>query len=216
MSQRVYTICLLPGDGIGREVIPAAREALLATGLRCRFVEVEVGWGCFKRHGTALPEETLEAVRAADASLLGAVASPSRRVPGYRSPVVGLRQALDLFACVRPVRSPALPDSRPGIDMVVIRENSEGLYAGREERTVSDGGDISAVAQRLITRRGSRRIAAFALDYARQHGRRTITIVHKANVLRETCGLFRESALEILTPPQQAGAIAVDELLVDT
>ena len=212
MSGRVYAICLLPGDGIGREVVPAAREALLATGLRCRFVEAEVGWECFERHGTALPDETLEAVRAADASLLGAVASPSRRVPGYRSPVVGLRQALDLFACVRPVRSPALAGCRPGIDMVIIRENSEGLYAGREERSVSEG-DISAVAQRVITRRASRRIAAFALDYARQHDRRTITIVHKANVLRETCGLC---ALEILTPPEQAGTIAVDELLVDT
>ena len=215
MSQHVYSVCLLPGDGIGRDVIPAAREALLATGLRCRFVEAEVGWECFERHGTALPDETLEAVRAADASLLGAVASPSRRVPGYRSPVVGLRQALDLFACVRPVRSPALAGCRPGIDMVIIRENSEGLYAGREERSGS-GEDISAVAQRVITRRASRRIAAFALDYARRNNRRRITIVHKANVLRETCGLFRESALEILTPPEQAETIAVDELLVDT
>src|SRR3712207_2722709 len=105
---RHYTICLVPGDGIGREVIPAAREALAATGLPCRFVDAQAGWECFEQHGTALPDATLETVRTADATLLGAVGSPSRRVAGYRSPVVGLRRALDLYACVRPVRTPPL------------------------------------------------------------------------------------------------------------
>ena len=210
---KTYTICLIPGDGIGREVIPAAREALVATGLRCRFVEAEAGWACFKRHGIALPDETLAAVRAASATLLGAVGSPSRRVAGYRSPVVGLRQALDLYACVRPVRTPPLPDQRPGVDMVIIRENSEGLYAGGEEVTGS-GEERTAVARRIITATGSRRIAAFALDYARRHGRRRITLVHKANVLRETCGLFRETALDVFSTVTDA--LTVDELLVDT
>jgi homoisocitrate dehydrogenase len=215
VNRTPYTICLLPGDGIGAEVIPAAREALLATGLPCRFVEAEVGWGTFQRHGTALPTETLDMVRFADATLLGAVSSPSQRVPGYRSPVVGLRQALDLYACIRPVRTPPLPGARPGVDMVVVRENSEGLYAGREERS-GEGEDTVATAQRVISARGSRRIAQWALRYAQQHNRRKITIVHKANVLRETCGLFRDTALAVLGAQGDATTIAVDELLVDT
>jgi homoisocitrate dehydrogenase len=211
MSRR-YTICLIPGDGIGREVVPAAREALLATGLQCEFVEAEAGWACFEQHGTALPDATLQAVKSADATLLGAVGSPLRRVAGYRSPVVGLRQALELYACIRPVRTPPLPEGRPGVDMVVIRENSEGLYSGQEE-TTGDGDERTAVARRIISATGSRRIVSFALDYARRHGRRKITVVHKANVLRETCGLFREIALDTLA---ESGDIAVDELLVDT
>ncbi len=215
MSNRPYTICLLPGDGIGGEVIPAARAALEATGLRFRFVEAEVGWGTFQRHGTALPTETLDMVRFADATLLGAVSSPSHRVAGYRSPVVGLRQALDLYACLRPVRTPPLPDQRPGVDMVVIRENSEGLYSGREERTGDEEGTV-ATALRVISARGSRRIAEFALRYAQQHNRRKVTVVHKANVLRETCGLFRDTALDVFGAQNGATTIAMDELLVDT
>ncbi|HEY0603090.1 MAG TPA: isocitrate/isopropylmalate dehydrogenase family protein [Herpetosiphonaceae bacterium] len=203
-----YHICLLPGDGIGPEVIGAAREVLEALSLDAVFDERPLGWECFRREGTALPDSTLAAVREADAALLGAVGSPSQRVAGYRSPVVALRRELDLYACVRPVRTPPLPNARTNIDLVVVRENSEGLYAGLEERS----GD-RAIAQRVITASGSARIARWALRYARQHGRQRITIVHKANVLRETCGLFRETALDVLA---DAGEIVVDELLVDT
>jgi len=203
-----YRICLIPGDGIGGEVIPAARAVLEATGLPARFTEAAAGWAAFERDGEALPAETLAAVRAADATLLGAVGSPLHRAPGYRSPVVALRRALDLYACVRPVQSPPLPGARPGVDLVVIRENTEGLYSGLEARD----GD-RATAQRVITAQASARIARFALDYAWRHNRRRITLVHKANVLRETCGLFRETALAVLAG---AGDIPVDELLVDT
>jgi homoisocitrate dehydrogenase len=203
-----YRICLLPGDGIGGEVIGAAREVLETIGLDAQYDEQPLGWECFQREGSALPESTLAAVRAADAALLGAVSSPLQRVTGYRSPVVALRQALDLYACVRPVRTPPLPDARPNVDLVVVRENSEGLYAGIEE---SDG--ERAIAQRVITRLGSARIARWALQYAHQHGRQRITLVHKANVLRESCGLFRTTALDVLA---DAGEITVDELLVDT
>ena len=203
-----YQICLIPGDGIGQEVIPAARAVLSATGLPLRFHEAEAGWATFGRTGTALPAATRAAVEAADATLLGAVGSPLHAVPGYRSPVVELRRACDLYACVRPVQSPPLPGARRGIDLVVIRENTEGLYSGIETRD-----DNRATAQRVITRAASARIAQFALDYARRHGRRRITLVHKANVLRETCGLFRETALAVLA---DAAPLLVDELLVDT
>ncbi|HMA37501.1 MAG TPA: isocitrate/isopropylmalate family dehydrogenase, partial [Chloroflexia bacterium] len=203
-----YRICLIPGDGIGAEVIPAARAVLEATGLPATFATADAGWATFQHTGTALPAATLAAVQAADATLLGAVGSPLHRVAGYHSPIVELRRACDLYACVRPVQSPPLPGVRPGIDLVVIRENTEGLYGGSEARS----GD-RATATRVITRAASARIARFALAYARRHGRRRLTLVHKANVLRETCGLFREAALAALA---DADGLVVDELLVDT
>src|SRR4051812_41352573 len=101
---RAFRILVLPGDGIGREVIPAALEVLRATGLPLDFTMGEAGWECFQQHGTSLPEETLAAARATDAVLFGAVSSPSHPVAGYRSPIVGLRRALDLYANIRPVR----------------------------------------------------------------------------------------------------------------
>jgi homoisocitrate dehydrogenase len=189
-------------------VIGAARELLEALGLDARYDERPIGWECFQREGTALPESTLAAVRDADAALLGAVGSPSQRVPGYRSPVVALRRELDLYACVRPVRTSPLPNARPNVDLVVVRENSEDLYCSLEQRD----GD-RATALRVISVVGSARITRWAIDYARRHGRRRITIVHKANVLRETCGLFRETALAVLA---DAPDLTVDELLVDT
>nr|MBA3469984.1 isocitrate/isopropylmalate dehydrogenase family protein [Herpetosiphonaceae bacterium] len=199
---------LIAGDGIGAEVVPAARQVLEALRPDLRFSEAAAGWATFQQTGTALPESTLQAVRAADATLFGAVSSPLERVAGYRSPIVGMRRALNLYACVRPVQSPPLAGSRPNIDIVVVRENTEGLYSGVETRE----GDERATAQRVITREASEQIVRWALGYAQAHGRRRITVVHKANVLRETCGLFRETALRVLA---DAGAIQVDEMLVD-
>ncbi|HYF65401.1 MAG TPA: isocitrate/isopropylmalate dehydrogenase family protein [Herpetosiphonaceae bacterium] len=202
------TICTIPGDGIGVEVIGAARRVLEALRLDARFVEADAGWTTFFRTGNALPEATLQAVCSADATLFGAVSSPSERVAGYRSPIVGMRRALSLSACVRPVQSPPLAGARPDIDIVVVRENTEGLYSGLETRT----GDEEATAQRVITRAASERIVRWALSFAQANNRRRITVVHKANVLRETCGLFRETALRVLA---DAAPIAVDEMLVD-
>jgi len=200
-------ICLIEGDGIGHEVIPAGRRVLEATGLDLAFVEAEAGWDTFQRQGTALPEATLAAVTAADATLFGAVSSPLSPVPGYKSPIVALRRQLDLYANLRPVLSQPIAGSRPGIDMLVVRENSEGLYAGRERAD-----DIEAVTERVITRRGSERIVRRAFELARTR-RSHVTIVHKANVLRATCGLFRTVAFEVAAhyPDVQA-----DEMLVDT
>jgi len=202
-----HRIVLIPGDGIGPEVIPVAARVLAATGVALEFVPAEAGWGTFERRGTALPEETLALVRECGLALFGAVSSPSRKVPGYRSPIVALRRELDLYANLRPALSAPIPGSRPGIDLLLVRENTEGLYAGRERREGE-----TAIAERVITRGASERIARVACALARSR-RRRLTIVHKANILPETCGLFRD-----LVRAQAAAypALRVDELLVDT
>ena len=201
-----YRICCIPGDGIGHETIQAARAVLDATRLAMEWVEAEAGWDTFCRSGTSLPRETLQAVRSCDATLFGAVSSPLDPVEGYRSPIVTMRRELDLYANLRPVRSWPGVDSRPDMDMLIVRENSEGLYAGRER---TDG--ECAITERVITRKGSRRIASLAFELA--EGRRgCVTVVHKANVLKATCGLFRRVAMEV---SQSHPEVAVDEVLVD-
>jgi homoisocitrate dehydrogenase len=200
-------LCVIEGDGIGREVIPAAVDVLAETGFAFQAVHARAGWECFQRHGTALPEETIATARTCDAILFGAVSSPSHRVHGYSSPIVELRRTLDLFANLRPARSWPISTSRPGIDLLIVRENSEGLYVRRER---SDG--QTAVAERIITRRGAERIARIACELAMQR-RQKLVIVHKANVLRETCGLFRQTALQVAAAYP---ALEVQEVLVDT
>lgn len=200
-------VVLIEGDGIGREVIPAAAEVVRATGVQVEFVSAEAGWECFQRSGTALPVETLALVRESDAALFGAVSSPLHRVEGYRSPIVALRRALDLYANLRPVFSMPIPASRQGIDLLVVRENSEGLYSGRERRE----GD-TVIAERVISRKGSERIVRVACEQAMSRHRH-LTVVHKANVLRESDGLFREVAFEVA---RSYPDLAVEEMLVDT
>ncbi len=207
-------LCVIVGDGVGREVVPAAVEVLRAVVPELEAVPMEAGWECFRRRGTALPPETLEAVRACGAALFGAVASPSSgRVPGYRSPIVALRCELELYANVRPTRRWPVPWAgsarlRPGVavDLLIVRENTEGLYVGRERRE----GD-RAVAERVITRQASERVARAAFRLARAR-RRRITVVHKANVLPLTDGLFREAARAVAA---EFPDVAVEELLVD-
>ena len=209
----MHTICLIPGDGVGQEVIPAATEALRTLGLGLIFVEAKAGFACFEKHGSALPEETLAMARQSDAVLFGATSSPSTVVPGYRSPILALRREFDLYANLRPVFSLPGAFSQPGIDLLIVRENTEGLYSGRERRE----GD-TAIAERVITRAGSERIVRVACEQAIQRAKvrgkpPALTIVHKANVLKLTDGLFRECALKVAA---EFPDIIVNELLVDS
>lgn len=202
-----YRICLIEGDGVGREVIPAARRLLEALQLPLQFTTAEAGWDTFQRTGTALPEATIEAVRSAQVTLFGAVSSPLNPVAGYRSPIVALRRTFDLYANLRPVLSQPVASSRPNIDMLIVRENTEGLYSGRERATADE-----AITERVITRRASERIVQLAFRLALQR-RRLVTIVHKANVLKATCGLFRQVAFEVAGEFPQVKA---EEALVDS
>jgi len=222
----VYVICLIPGDGVGKEVVPAARQVLETVLSGAEYRTAEAGWDCFLKWGTSLPEATLRAVSSADATLFGATQSPSTRVEGYSSPILALRRQLDLFANLRPVS--ALLAARPGlaaeraegarpVDLLIVRENTEGLYSGRER---IDGD--TAIAERVITRRASERIARAAFEQARKRAsptfgrparRAKVTIVHKANVLKLSDGLFREACLGIAAGYPD---VEVEEMLVDT
>ena len=204
-------ICLIAGDGIGQEVIPAAAEVLSALGLDIEFTEAFAGFEYFKQTGNAIPDATLAAVEAAGVAMFGATSSPSTQVDGYRSPILAMRKAFDLYANLRPVQS--LPGSfaRPNLNLLIVRENTEGLYAGRERRE-----DDTAIAERVITKRGSERIARVAFEQARKRsavsGQQSVTIVHKANVLKITDGLFRECCLQVA---KEFPEVTVKEMLVD-
>ena len=204
-----YHICLLPGDGIGPEVIDCAEEVLRALPLDLEFLRAEVGFSTYQQFGTPLPDSTLDKIRGASATLFGAVSTPPA-TPNYRSPVVEMRQSLELYANIRPCHSIPHPYSRPNIDIIVVRENTEGLYSGIER--VEENGN-RAITERVITRRGSERILRKAFDLARQTKRKSVHVVHKANILRQTCGLFRSVALEVA---KEYRDITMHEMLVDT
>ncbi len=214
-------VCLIHGDGVGKEVIPAAAEVLASLGLGIEFVEAQAGFEYFTQSGDAIPAATLAAVETCGVALFGATSSPSTRVDGYRSPILALRKAFDLYANLRPAQSLPGSFSRPNLDLLIVRENTEGLYAGRERLD----GD-TAIAERVITRKGSTRIARIAFEQARcriphphegapQSALRiphSVTVVHKANVLKITDGLFRACALQVAKDYPE---IAVKEMLVD-
>jgi len=217
-------IILIPGDGVGREVIPAAAEVLAALSLGLEFQEAPAGFEHFQKTGNAIPDETLAEIASTGVALFGATSSPSTPVAGYRSPILAMRKALNLYANLRPTFSLPGSFSRPKINLLIVRENTEGLYAGRE-RLEPDG--ETAVAERVITRAASERIARVAFEQATKRKRirelenspllqssnSHVTIVHKANVLKVTDGIFRESCLRVA---QEFPDVPVKELLVDT
>ncbi|KAJ2493088.1 homoisocitrate dehydrogenase [Coemansia sp. RSA 2050] len=239
-GSKSLTIGLIPADGIGREVIPAARQVLEALGsdvmpARLSFVDLDAGFEYFQRHGVALPEQTLAALKGdCDGALFGAVSSPSHRVAGYSSPIVGLRKQMDLYANVRPVISGAAATAsgeRRAIDMLIIRENTECLYI-KEEALHEGAGGRYATATRRISEAASRRAGEMAFSMAlqrdrmRQHvaagertwtGRPKVTVVHKSNVLSVTDGLWRETVRGVhAASAQYRERIDIEEQLVDS
>ncbi|KAJ6539091.1 mitochondrial NAD-homo-isocitrate dehydrogenase LysB [Mycena capillaripes] len=220
-ARKSLTIGLIPADGIGREVIPAARDAIVAVQSELppvKFIDLLAGWETFTRTGTALPRETVQALKdECDCALFGSVSSPSRKVVGYSSPIVALRKELDLYANIRPVCS-VCAAPRPSVDLIVVRENTECLYV-KDENLIQTENGKEARATRLITERASSRIGKIAFELAKARPRKLLTIIHKSNVLSVTDGLFRESVRAV---PALAGIdgrfddVAIEEQLVDS
>jgi isopropylmalate/isohomocitrate dehydrogenase-like protein len=200
-------ICALPGDGIGPEVIECAVKILEAATDDVEFVHASIGQSAYKSQGQYLPPETLELMRSCDSCLFGAVTTPKE--PEYTSPVLQFRRELDLYACVRPVRTLVQTREKKPIDVVIIRENSEGMYTQNE---VFD--DLGVTTLRRVTRKASEKIVRFAIDYAIANRRSRITCVHKSNVLKASDGLFVAIFWELLS--KRLGTLEADESLVDS
>lgn len=200
-------VCVLPGDGIGPEVVACAVRVLEEAAPSLELVHADIGQSALAKHGSHLPDCTLELMRTCDSSLFGAATS-SRGVE-YRSPVLTFRKELDLYANVRPVKSIIPIAGRPPIDVVIVRENSEGLYHQAEEE---DEGGVTT--HRRVSRRASERIVDFAIDLALRRGRRAVCCVHKANVLRKSDALFLE-VFEKRMAGRGAG-LSLSEQLVDS
>ncbi len=221
-------VTLIPGDGIGPEVTEATKRCVAAAGVKIDWEEVEAGEDAIARYGTPLPDKVLESVRKNKVAIKGPIVTPIGT--GFRSVNVGLRQALDLYACLRPCKTYAGVRSRyQDIDLVVVRENTEDLYAGIEFASGSDEAKAMAeLARRLsgkkiredaalgvkpISRTASKRIVRFAFEYALREKRRRITCVHKANIMKFTDGLFLESAREVAA--EYRGKIEFEDRIVD-
>jgi len=207
-----HQLCVIPGDGVGQEVIPSAVEVLKHVLPDLETVTAEAGWDCFQRIGNALPDDTKAKIGACGAALFGAVSSPSKKVEGYRSPIIQMRQHFDLFANLRPTQGLQLPGSRLNvtlkpIDLLIVRENTQGLYVQREYQRGEE-----AVAERVITTAASTRIGVLALEMA-QARRKQLTIVHKANILPLTDGTFRDA---VRAAAVQFPEVKINEVLVDT
>ncbi|NKE34778.1 isocitrate/isopropylmalate dehydrogenase family protein [Natronococcus sp. JC468] len=197
-----HEIAVVPGDGIGREVTPAAIDVLNALEIDFEFVEAEAGDAVAEETGAPLPEETYDLAASADATLFGAAGETAADV------ILPLREAVGSFVNVRPARAyPGVDAVRPETDLVFLRENTEGVYAGHEDRLTDD----VATLTRVTTETASRRLAEFACEYARDGDHDGFTIAHKANVMRETDGLFRETVADVAADE----GVATDEVLMD-
>ena len=201
----MYKIAVIPGDGIGKTVVPEAVRVLERTGLKFDFQYMEVGYEIFKKVGTSVPEDVLSKIKETQACLFGATTTPVG-VADYRSAVVSLRKTLGLFANVRPAKSYPIRSSVKDVDLVTVRENTEGLYSGIEFEL-----EDSAFTLRMITRKASARIAKFAFNLAMKRHKK-VTVVTKANVMRKSCGLFREVSLLVAKDYPE---VEVNELFVD-
>ena len=207
MNERRHTVTLIPGDGIGPEVAAAAVRILSATGVGIEW-QTEVAGACaVGEHGSPLPPRVLESVRRNKVALKGPTETPVGT--GHRSVNVALRKELDLYANLRPLRTlPGVKSRYEDVDIVVVRENTEDLYSGLEHVVVP--GVVESL--KIITERASTRIARFAFDYARAHGRERISAVHKANIMKLSDGLFLDCCRKVA---KEHPEVRYDEIIVD-
>lgn len=223
-----HTVTLIPGDGIGPETTAAMRRVVEASGADIAWEVAEAGAHLMEEHGTPLPSSTVDAVKRNKVAIKGPVTTPVGT--GFRSVNVALRQALDLYVCLRPVLSiPGAGGRYDDVDLVIVRENSEDLYAGIEFEAASEGarklialcaeegaGTIrpdSGISIKPISTAASERIVRYAFDYAEKHGRAQVTAVHKANIMKHTDGLFLRAARDVAA--SRESAVAFDERIVD-
>jgi isocitrate dehydrogenase (NAD+) len=203
-----HRVTLIPGDGIGPELAEATRRVLDATGIEFDWEVVDAGEALIATHGTPLPEHVLESIRRNRVALKGPITTPVGE--GFRSVNVTLRQALGLYANLRPARSMKGLETRyEDVDLVIVRENTEDLYAGIEHMVGPD----AAESIKIITRAASERIARFAFDYAVANGRRKVTAVHKANIMKLSDGLFLESCRTVAAAYE--GRVEFEDRIVD-
>ncbi len=223
----VYNVTFIPGDGIGPEVAEATRRVLEATGVAFQWDVVEAGADVIDKYGTPLPDQVLQSVKKNKVALKGPITTPVGS--GFRSVNVALRKALDLYACVRPCKTyTGVPSPYKNVDLVVIRENTEDLYAGIEfERGTPEAKKLielaakakrgtvradSGISLKVISEAGSQRIVRFAFEYARAYGRKRVTAISKANILKFSDGLFLSVAREVA---REYPGIEFDDRLVD-
>ncbi len=203
-----YTVTLIPGDGIGPELAEAAVNVLEATGIGFEWDVQSAGEATIATEGTPLPDRVVESIRRTGVALKGPITTPVGS--GFRSVNVGLRQALELYANVRPAHSMAGVETRyTDVDLIIVRENTEDLYAGIEHRVGPD----AAESIKIITRAASQRIARYAFEYAVANGRRKVTAVHKANIMKLSDGLFLESCQQVAA--DYSGRVEFEDRIVD-
>jgi isocitrate dehydrogenase (NAD+) len=202
-----HNITLIPGDGIGPEISDAARRVIDATGVNINWEVVEAGEAVIPQYGTPLPDYVLNSVKKNKVALKGPLTTPVGK--GFRSVNVTLRQELNLYANIRPAKTlPGLATRYENVDLIVVRENTEDLYAGIEHRVGRD----AAESIKIITREASERVARYAFELAVKQGRKKVTAVHKANIMKLTDGLFLESARNIAKEYPQ---IEFEDMIVD-
>lgn len=223
-----YTITLIPGDGTGPELTLEARRCVDALGLDIKWEVMEAGAGCIEKYKTPLPDETVESIRRNKVALKGPITTPVGS--GFRSVNVELRKRLDLYACLRPCKSYKGVRSRyENIDLVIVRENTEDLYAGIEfEKGTKEVKEVislleklskksippgSAISIKPISIEGTKRIVKFAFEYAVKNDRKKVTVVHKANIMKYTDGLFLEIAGQIAE--RYKGRVTFEDRIVD-
>jgi isocitrate dehydrogenase (NAD+) len=203
------TVSLIEGDGIGPEITAATVRAIAAAGGQLAWERVDAGASAVAKHGDPLPGATLESIKRTGLALKAPLATPSGG--GYRSVNVTLRQHFDLYANVRPVQTLAgVPSRFSGVDLVIVRENTEDLYAGIEHYVDPRRSAAESIA--IITRFGSERVIVYAFEYARRHGRRKVTLVHKANILKMSNGLFLDTGREVA---KRYPEIEFEDMIVD-